>query len=54
MKLETIATIENKVSKSGKEYIVVSIPITDKYSKKVFLDDCEKALFESIIMKGDA
>lgn len=54
MKIEVIATIENKVSKSGKEYTIVNIPITEKYSKKVFLDDCEQALFESITAKGDA
>lgn len=45
--IELKCTIEKKVSKSGREYVMITIPITDKYSKKVFLDDCEIALVES-------
>lgn len=32
--------------KSGKEYVRVEIPITPDYTKVVFLDDVERALFK--------
>lgn len=53
MKIEVIATIEEKVSKSGKEYTVISIPITDSYTMRIFPNDAEKALCQ-MIMKGDS
>lgn len=32
--------------KTGKEYGALDIKITDKYTKRVFLNDSEKALIE--------
>lgn len=46
MTVELKATMEKKVSKSGREYVMISIPLSDRYNKKVFLDDCEIALVE--------
>ena len=33
--------LEKKVSKSGKEYYVLVIQLTDTYCKQVFLDNAE-------------
>lgn len=44
---EITATIKKGVSqKTGKEYVLIEIPITDDYKKVVFLDKPEQALIK--------
>lgn len=45
IKVETTIT-KGIGKKSGKEYVRIEIPITEDYTKIVFLDDVEKALFK--------
>lgn len=45
MKIEC-EIIQGIGKKSGKPYVRVEIPITDTYSKVVFLEPVEQALFE--------
>ena len=41
------ATLEKKVSaKSGKEYFVIEVKLTDTYTKQVFLDSAELELIK--------
>lgn len=43
--IEISATIEKGVSKkSGKEYVMIKIPLAPNYTKVVFLDPAEQAL----------
>lgn len=45
--MELNATLEKKVSsKSGKEYYVIEIKLTETYTKQVFLDSAELELIK--------
>lgn len=47
MEIQVVSTIKKGVGKkSGKPYVSVEIPISESYSKVVFLEEVERALFE--------
>lgn len=39
-------TIEKGVSQKGNEYEYLNLKLTDKYSKRIFLEEAEKVLLE--------
>ncbi len=44
--MQVKAEIVRKVSKAGKEYIVVEIQLTSDYKKEVFLEKSEQSLIK--------
>ena len=44
--MDVKATLETKISKSGKEYQVLMVKLTDTYSKPVFLEQAELELLK--------
>lgn len=54
MEVQVVSIIKNGIGKkSGKSYVSVTIPMTENYSKVVFLDEAERALFEATYENND-